>query len=223
MLDIQSRVSNLERSSSTIGEKIGDGAPYDKTKYASSESQTWWEACQNFARNCDTPFSANEFLRTPRRFSGFDFHFDAFKSRPRTPPLTPEEEADGMQNNTPSASFNPKPRGSNEHSNDNVLERVPEFDKTRILTPPNLQTPPGSVHNKSLSVLSVEADITALPELPTEPAPPLVAERSQRSYKGIKRMFTYKALLKSKGSEEEHPTFLHFNRKASGSKKSVSA
>ncbi|KAI8932425.1 hypothetical protein NX059_010611 [Plenodomus lindquistii] len=42
------------------------------------ESRAWWEACQNFAHNCDSPFNATDFLATPKRLSElqFDFNFD---------------------------------------------------------------------------------------------------------------------------------------------------
>lgn len=123
MRDIQSRVSTLEQeSNSNTVTRVQSMATPTKTisqirsKQPSSnlplESRTWWEACQNFAHNCDTPFNATEFLATPPRFSGldFDFNFDtdddahtivAPSAAPvpdltDVPGLTPESEEDDI-------------------------------------------------------------------------------------------------------------------------------
>ncbi|KAF2996214.1 hypothetical protein E8E13_002291 [Curvularia kusanoi] len=97
LADIQSRLSFLEHDAPTMvdelmttpivgGEKIAAptrAPPPPPPRRPSSliapglERQSWWQACQNFAENCDTPFSAQEFLgkdaQTP--FDDFDFHF----------------------------------------------------------------------------------------------------------------------------------------------------
>ncbi|KAH9862830.1 hypothetical protein J1614_010923 [Plenodomus biglobosus] len=124
MRDIQTRVSTLEQeSNSNTVTRVQSMATPTKTispirsKQPSSnlplESRTWWEACQNFAHNCDTPFNVTEFLATPRRFSGldFDFNFDNDEDDAHTivappaapvpeltdvPGLTPEPEEDDM-------------------------------------------------------------------------------------------------------------------------------
>ncbi|CAO2649826.1 Nn.00g011180.m01.CDS01 [Neocucurbitaria sp. VM-36] len=245
MLNIQSRVSNLEKAASADNQADGPHNTLDTqdcpTSHTSIESQTWWEACQNFARNCDTPFSANEFLKTPRRFSGFDFHFDAFKSsKPHTPPVTPEaanitqdltsasnrgsgEQSNLSPNNATHSPPSSDPQLRSREQGSDILERILEFDKIKIPLPPVLQSPPRSLRSKSASVLSEEANnVTALPELPAAPletAPPAAVETPQRSYKGIKSLFTYKALLKSKVPEKEYQGRMHFYRKGSGGKR----
>ncbi|KAJ4991147.1 hypothetical protein SVAN01_03275 [Stagonosporopsis vannaccii] len=96
LLDIQSRLSFLEQDAPTMVESCAPEVlspvvnelkapqrppPPPPPRRASSliapglERQSWWEACQNFAENCDTPFNAQEFLKTPSRFEDFDFHF----------------------------------------------------------------------------------------------------------------------------------------------------
>lgn len=95
LLDIQSRLSFLEQDAPTMVEscapevlspvmdelKAPERPPPPPPRRASSliapglERQSWWQACQNFAENCDTPFNAQEFLNTPSRFEDFDFHF----------------------------------------------------------------------------------------------------------------------------------------------------
>lgn len=95
MLDIQSRLSFLEHDAPTMVEscapemlspaveelKAPSRPPPPPPRRASTliapglERQSWWQACQNFAENCDTPFNAQEFLKTPSRFEDFDFHF----------------------------------------------------------------------------------------------------------------------------------------------------
>ncbi|KAF2623152.1 hypothetical protein BU25DRAFT_414658 [Macroventuria anomochaeta] len=111
MLDIQSRLSFIEQDAPTM---IEDGAPEvlspatDELKppqrpppppprRASSlippgrESQSWWQACQNFAENCDTPFNAQVFLKTPSRFEDFDFHFGGLATSEGVQPESPVE------------------------------------------------------------------------------------------------------------------------------------
>lgn len=100
MLDIQSRLSFLEQDAPTMVESCEPGvlSPTDEKmappsrppppppRRASSliapglERQSWWQACQNFAENCDTPFNAQEFLKTPGNFDDFDFHFGGLTS-----------------------------------------------------------------------------------------------------------------------------------------------
>lgn len=95
LLDIQSRLSFLEQDAPTMVEscapevlspvmdelKAPQRPPPPPPRRVSSliapglERQSWWQACQNFAENCDTPFNAQEFLKTPSRFEDFDFHF----------------------------------------------------------------------------------------------------------------------------------------------------
>lgn len=125
MLDIQSRLSFLEQDTPTMvescepdvlspaEEKIAAPTrpPPPPPRRPSSlippglERQSWWQACQNFAENCDTPFNATEFLGKPSHFDDFDFHFGGLATdegvRPEStlildidevPALSPESE-----------------------------------------------------------------------------------------------------------------------------------
>ncbi|KAH6639208.1 hypothetical protein C7974DRAFT_388031 [Boeremia exigua] len=108
MLDIQSRLSFLEQDAPTMVDLSASEAlssPLDEPKAPSRpppppprrpssliepglERQSWWQACQNFAENCDTPFNVKEFITTPSRFEDFDFHFGGLPTdgvRPQTP------------------------------------------------------------------------------------------------------------------------------------------
>ncbi|KAH7377340.1 hypothetical protein BKA66DRAFT_588925 [Pyrenochaeta sp. MPI-SDFR-AT-0127] len=229
MLDIQSRVSNLEHTT-RVDNKEGSVRlpeinevqlpPIKRTSNLTRESQAWWESCQNFAHNCDTPFNVNEFLKTPRRFSGFDFNFEAMKAKQGTPPMTPEvddipgltpasdrdEHSDADTHEDLAQPFTDArfptsdPTLGNGDDGSDIVERIVEFDKIKIPMPPLLQSPPRSLRSKSASILSPEEGITALPDLP--PPPPPVAETSQRYYKGIKSLFTYKALLRNRTSDK---------------------
>lgn len=100
MLDIQSRLSFLEQDAPTMVESCEPGvlSPTEEQIAAPSrpppppprrpssliapglERQSWWQACQNFAENCDTPFNAQEFLKTGGSFDDFDFHFGGLTS-----------------------------------------------------------------------------------------------------------------------------------------------
>ena len=111
MLDIQSRLSFIEQDAPTMVEdstieaissaedelKPPSRPPPPPPRRASSliapgrESQSWWEACQHFAENCDTPFNAQEFLKTPSRFDDFDFHFGGLPTDDDTRPASPVE------------------------------------------------------------------------------------------------------------------------------------
>lgn len=93
--DIQSRLSFLENDAPTmvgtcepdmlspVEEKIAAptrAAPPPPRRPSSLippglERQSWWQACQNFAENCDTPFNAQEFLGKSSALDDFEFHF----------------------------------------------------------------------------------------------------------------------------------------------------
>lgn len=234
MLDIQSRLSHLEHPS-FFNSKVGrpndspevmevEHAPIKRDNNITRESQAWWESCQNFAQNCDTPFNVNEFLKTPRRLSGFEFNFEALNTKPVTPPITPE--MDDIPGLTPASDRDEQsdagtsedfaqiltdarfptsdPTLRNDEDGSDIVEQIVEFDKIKIPMPPLLQSPPRSLRSKSASILSPGEDITALPNLPPPPPPPPppAAETSQRYYKGIRSLFTYKALLKNKSTEK---------------------
>lgn len=114
MLDIQSRLSFLEQDAPTMVDSCGPevlspvvdelkppqrSPPPPPPKHASlvippgRESQSWWQACQNFAENCDTPIDPQEFLKTPSPFEDFDFHFGGLATADTVRPETPVELA----------------------------------------------------------------------------------------------------------------------------------
>lgn len=232
MLDVQARVSSLEQQSNNINyTKPGREADpsHDSTSRASAltrESRTWWEACQNFAHNCDTPFPATEFLATPRRFSGFDFNFSTLKTSP--PPAEPKTpEVDDVPSLTPGSehdehskastpercesshparpSSTPKPTvKQDEDVSSDIVERILHFDKVKIPQPPILQSPPRNLRSKETSSSSYDENITALPVMPLRPVTmPVGSEKGVRQHIRIRSLFTYKALLKGKAEERE--------------------
>ncbi|KAF1846239.1 uncharacterized protein K460DRAFT_431273 [Cucurbitaria berberidis CBS 394.84] len=235
MLDVQSRVSHLELASSIDNQtdtppnsrdmQIFQHARGRCANNATRESLAWWEACKTFAHNCDSPFDANDFLKTPKRFSGFDFNLTGLKTKPHTPTVTPEvddvpglspasdrdEQSDTETHDGLNHAFNetlsmPYPRLWNKKEGGNIVERVIEFDRVKIPMPPVLQSPPRSVRSKSASVVSVDADLTALPDLPPSPPALPAVETAQRNHKGIKSLFASKALFKNRSTGKDfHP------------------
>lgn len=112
MLDIQSRVSHLEKSRPVSGISSCTGTDmrarererldaHNKLIAIAPEGQAWWEACQNFARNSNPPISAGEFLRTPVPVSAFEpawnNRFSGHMSILETPPITPPEQKSSVQ------------------------------------------------------------------------------------------------------------------------------
>jgi hypothetical protein len=227
MLDMQSRMAHLEQSSRNHSHKAT--APVDRKattprhpRHATTrETQTWWEACQNFAHNCDTPFSATEFLKTPRRLSGFDFNFQPQKPHRQdstTPELnevpaltpasdgeehssfldTPERRPDNKSDDAREAHLGQRNDDVDAYSD--IVEHIVEFDKMRISPTLVLQTPPRSLRSVRSKVEAVgdgEEGITALPkfERPVTP-PPVVDTSPQQQQKRIKSFFKYKGLLR---------------------------
>ncbi|KAF2119712.1 hypothetical protein BDV96DRAFT_568072 [Lophiotrema nucula] len=223
MLDIQHRVSHLEHESVA---SISSDAPQQaalqalegrpskrNSKLVPPEGATWWQACQNFAKNSETPMSATEFLRTPKRFSGFDWQFGPNASRPHTPPpdvdelppLTPtSEEGEGEQSDvdTPRASLDnfitSTPRPTDEQLELDIKEHTVEIGKTKLPPAPILLPPPAG---KPISV--------------TEPVLPIDQfNNSQRYYKGVRSSATFRALLKHKATDKEHHVLIHFHKRA---------
>jgi hypothetical protein len=133
MLDIQSRLSFIEQDAPTMVEdnapevlspavnelKPPSRPPPPPPRRASSlippgrESQSWWQACQNFAENCDTPFNAQEFLKTPSHFEDFDFHFGGLPTdeevRPASPVEIDIEDCPALSPEEPTADFTTGP------------------------------------------------------------------------------------------------------------------
>jgi hypothetical protein len=111
LADIQSRLSFLEHDAPTMVESCAPevlspvvdelkppqrAPPPPPPKRASlvippgRESQSWWQMCQKFAENCDTPCDPQEFLgKTPSGFDDFDFHFGGLPTTESVRPATP--------------------------------------------------------------------------------------------------------------------------------------
>ena len=213
LLDVQSRVSHLEHESvnndpplSALRALEGQRSKRN-SRLAPPEGQAWWEACQNFARNSEEPMSAKEFLRTPRRFSGFDWKYGPAPSRgshtpPATPPavdevppLTPtsEEEGDQADVHTPTKhditikvdrqEVTPK---ATDIEGD-IKEHTVEVDKKNMPPAPVLLPPPVG---------------KPTPIIPEAPVAVQTLENPQRYYKGIKSASTYRALMKNTKSDK---------------------
>jgi hypothetical protein len=154
--------------------------------------------------------SAKEFLRTPRRFSGFDWKYGPAPSRgsytpPATPPtvdevppLTPtsEEEGDHADLHTPTK-HNIKIQVDEQEvtlkSTDievNIREHTVEVDKKNMPPAPVLLPPPAG------------KPVSTIPEVPVAAQ---VLVNSERFYKGIKSATTYRALMKNTKSDKGKP------------------
>jgi hypothetical protein len=254
MLDIQHRVSHLEYESnaSVNGSETpqaalqalegSKSASRRSSKMVPAEGKAWWEACQNYARNAEPPMSAREFLRTPVRYSGFDFAFGIpiEVTPPATPPsvddlppLTPTSEdgdGEGSDLGTPvrhDISFGedvlastPKMEHMALETQVDIQEQTVEVAKGKMPAPPLLQPPPSG---KPVLVEKEEEVVAAIE--------PEISTNQHRLYKGVRSLATYKALLRNKNSEKgksvsplcrldvantriEHHVLIHFHRKA---------
>lgn len=208
MLDVQARLSFIEQDAPTMVDEnnapeilspvVNDLKPPQRAppppppRRASSiippgrESQSWWQACQNFAENCDTPFNASEFLTTPGgQFEDFDFHFGGLTTGGDEdeviPVPSPIELADTSapspvsNQHSPSSPSSVSPSPNTFYSNENaplihsltpqtspidtIIEQIIEFKKPTALRPLLLHPPPSG---RTASLRSVE-EITALP------------------------------------------------------------
>jgi hypothetical protein len=224
MLDIQSRVSHLEHESVASVSNDEDHLAALQTlegrkskrnsRLVPPEGATWWQACQNFARNSDPPMSAAEFLRTPKRFSGIDWHYGPPSARPRTPPATPPQEADvppltpTSEDGDNSDVDTPRIKGDGDLTldhitastpradevefeiQDDIKERTVEVDKRKLPVAPVLLPAPVG---KPVSVSDGEV-ITALE--------PVDLVNRHRYYKGVKSLATYKAVMRHKATDK---------------------
>ncbi|KAL1596482.1 hypothetical protein SLS60_009128 [Paraconiothyrium brasiliense] len=217
LLNIQNRVSTLEHDSiasahdvpqTTLRALEGHDAQSKRdSKLLAPEASHWWQACQNFASNAEPPISAREFLKTPQRFSGFDFTWNVPNTPPTTPPnvddippLSPaSEKSDDSELLSPIgqniflgeiSSSPPKIAGPSDEVDVDIMEHSVEFDVRNLPAPPALQPAPGAkptvVENEDL-VAAIEPKIIGNP---------------QRYFKGVKSLTTYRALLKHKASEK---------------------
>ncbi|KAF2876053.1 hypothetical protein BDV95DRAFT_603436 [Massariosphaeria phaeospora] len=237
MLDIQHRVSHLEHESNasvnndvpmTALQALEEQKPKRSSKLVAPEGLAWWEACQNFANNCDPPLSAREFLRTPKRFSGIEWHYGAPATKPNTPPATPpevddlppltptSEEGETSDLETPrrhtidigeNETVTASPQGASAGDVEaGIKEHIVEINKKNIPAPPMLEPAPAGRPSSLKSPVSI-------PMIETKPLPPIPMRNPQRYYKGVKSVMTYKALLKHTKTEKEHQVLIHFHRK----------
>lgn len=224
LLELRSRVSYLEKKSNP--EYQCDATPIARTqtndyqvqsKHASNQyarvSRAWWEACQNFARNCDTPFDADELLGRQRRFSGFDFNFDTRRSK--TPPSSPIPKINEVPAQSSPAELHASPlpetsasrqvvfsylhsrRAQDLQPGDDIVEHIVNIDEERVPIPPKLQSPPQS--RKSASTSASLEEITALPVVPVRSASQMIREKApQGCLKKLKHAFNCKGLFAKK-------------------------
>ncbi|KAF2737740.1 hypothetical protein EJ04DRAFT_574461 [Polyplosphaeria fusca] len=233
MLDIQHRVTHLEHDS--VASVNNDDAQIAalhalegrkskrNSRLVPPEGQTWWEACQNFARNSNPPMSASEFLRTPKRFSGIDWQYGLPSARPNTPPATPPQ-AEDLPPLTPTSEDGeesdldtPRIKGDADVTLDSTIASTPpadfeieddikehtvELNDRKLPRAPVLLAPP---EGKARSVTSEEV-ITAVD--------PVDLVNRHRFYKGVRSLATYRAVMRNRNTEKEHRVLIHFhNRK----------
>ncbi|KAF2186686.1 hypothetical protein K469DRAFT_572250 [Zopfia rhizophila CBS 207.26] len=239
MLDIQHRVSHLEHESvasangdapqlAALQALEGHGSKRN-SRLVPPEGQTWWQACQNFARNSDPPMSAAEFLRTPKRFSGIDWQYGPPSAKPQTPPMTPpdveelppltptseDEDSEHSDIDTPRAKHDVEinadeviastPKEAEVEIQDDIKESFVDVDKKKMPSAPILHPPPGG---KPISVNSEEV-ITAVPT-----APVASIDNPHRYYKGKRSLATYQAVLKHKKTDKEQIVLIHFHNRS---------
>ena len=225
MTDIQSRISNLEHvfpPDRTLDTPQGSRF----AEYRHPALRPAGHAAQGYhrppalrrttAQDYDAPMYARKYLKTPRRFSGFDFNFDSLKQKLDTPPTTPEAirlprlvsasttderpriDAFWEQGLTFRDPLSPTEDFVSMINNDgsDIVEQIVEFDVVHIPMPPLLQTPPRSLRSKAASLVSREDDITALPDVP----PPISPEYNnmQCCYNGLRSWSACKAILKKR-------------------------
>ncbi|KAF1936841.1 hypothetical protein EJ02DRAFT_73713 [Clathrospora elynae] len=224
MLDMQARLSQLESASSLdhkpnvpsrYGGQNGHDAQTERTSSAAREARDWWNSCQKLLQSRGPPSNASEFLKSPARFSGFDFNFDLLKTIPDMPTVTPR--LDDVPGLTPSSDRDYRleqgldtykevylspthPRTLYHEAMSDIKEHIVEFDRIRITAPWILSSPPRSARSRSTVSWFRGDDMTVLPAVlvPTPVHPP-------RSY-WIKNLFTNKTLLKSQKAEPGHLT-----------------
>ncbi|KAG9194347.1 hypothetical protein G6011_04382 [Alternaria panax] len=224
MLDMQTRIIQLENTSQI---KTQDFAPRHtiaghrrrsqirSKEGASRETQRQWDAFQKDVDMLCPPIIANEFWKSPSRFSGFNFNFDLLETKPKSvppppdvddvPDLTPDEQPEAY---TPGHRRIP-PRITRIRTADpttmyhdavsDIREHIIEFDKIKIPMPPKLQTPPRSVRSKLASMHSRDDEITALPQIPVLPTS--TTRSSHRSIMNIKSLLMYRTSSRSQKTD----------------------
>lgn len=225
MLDMQTRILQLESASQIYNQDLGPRhtiAGYRKRSQirsaegATRETQGRWDAYQKDVDMLGPPLIANEFWKSPSRFSGFNFNFDLLETIPKSlhppppdvddvPSLSPDEQPETY---TPGLRRIPAritriktsdPTTMYHDAVSDIKEHVVEFDKINAPMPVKLQTPPRSSRSKLTSMYSRDDEITALPRIPFQPAPS--THNSHRSLMGIKSLLLYRASSRSQKSD----------------------
>ncbi|KAF2013891.1 hypothetical protein BU24DRAFT_424923 [Aaosphaeria arxii CBS 175.79] len=227
LLDVQHRVTHLENESvaslhddepliSALQRLEGRASKRNSTMVPPPESQSWWQACQNFAHNSDTPMSANEFLKTPVRFSGLGWEYGV-PTRPHTPPLSPPE-VDDIPALTPTSEHE-------EHSDDDTPRKLQHKDNDAVVSEVRSATPHITEGNDDYDVKehTVEVDKRNMPPPPNIlPAPAgksvaAVEDRPainpHRYFRGVRSLATYKAVMKNRSTDKEHHVLIHFHKR----------
>jgi hypothetical protein len=228
MLNMQARILQLESTSQIHSQDLGPRhtiAGHRKRSQIRSaegttrETQRRWDAYQKDVDMLGPPLVANEFWKSPSRFSGFNFNFDLLETIPKSlqppppdvddvPSLSPDEQPETY---TPGQRRIP-PRITRIKTSDpttmyhdamsDIREHVIEFDKIQAPMPPKLQTPPRSSRSKLTSMYSRDDEITALPQIQYQPAPPAHSSHSShRSLMGIKSLLLYRTSSRSQKSD----------------------
>jgi hypothetical protein len=224
MLDMQTRIVQLEGASQI---QTQDFAPRHtiaghrkrtqirNAEGATRETQRRWDAFQKDVNMLGPPIVANEFWKSPSRFSGFNFNFDLLETIPKSlhpppdvddvPDLTPDEQPEAY---TPGQRRIP-PRITRIRTADpttmyhdavsDIREHVIEFDKIKVPAPPKLQTPPRSSRSKLASMHSRDDEITALPQLPVVSTS--AVHSPHRSLMSIKSLLLYRTSSRSQKSD----------------------
>ncbi|KAF2002067.1 hypothetical protein P154DRAFT_521225 [Amniculicola lignicola CBS 123094] len=230
MLDIQHRVSKVEQN-----HYVGPPNQHQLSRFYQiedhrsrrssrllPETREWWQACQNFAKNCDPPMSAREFLRSPTPLSAFDWPYnpstahskDNLESTPEVddvPPLTPTSEdgdADTTEIDTPKL----------QRAQQTRLQRIPSDDVkiglVRTTTPKT--TTPDTVSDIKEQTVTLDKGKNLPPPPPLQAAPKAASIRSinsHRVFKGVKSLATWRVGLRNKNHDKEHTVLIHFHRR----------
>jgi hypothetical protein len=224
MLDMQSRISHLERASLRLDMNTYEArktrvlsdmrAQINSKEDLTRETKKWWEACQNYGAKSEQSFNATEFFKSPARFSGFNFDFDLLKTVPTSrntpevddvPALTPDEKEQAEvltpgKRRIPPRLTRARTTGMYHDAVSDIREHVVEFDRIKTTAVPILTTPPKSSRSKLMAMDSQDGGITALPQMPL--LPPLEAESPQRGSKSIRRMFTHRSSVRRSRVED---------------------
>ncbi|KAI4669062.1 uncharacterized protein J4E88_004825 [Alternaria novae-zelandiae] len=225
MLDMQTRILQLESASQIYNQDLGPRhtiaghrkrSQIRSAEGAARETQGRWDAYQKDVDMLGPPLIANEFWKSPSRFSGFNFNFDLLETIPKSlhppppdvddvPSLSPDEQPETY---TPGLRRIPAritriktsdPTTMYHDAVSDIKEHVVEFDKINAPMPVKLQTPPRSSRSKLTSMYSRDDEITALPRIPFQPAPS--THNSHRSLMGIKSLLLYRTSSRSQKSD----------------------